>query len=268
VWLKKVFRKKLIARCGFLHGFFTRQQTDDPRRIADAEALEKTAFGQADMVVVTSGWQKQIVAGDYGIRLDKIKVIPNYVVTDTFKPDLAAAPSFDLVFAGRSHSQKNLPNLFEALRMLKARGKSYSLNMIGGCCNDPELVRLAEGLDITFSGNKPTGELPGVLNGARAFVMPSHYEGHPKALLEAMSCGIACIGADVPGIREDIRHMDNGYLCRTTPESIAGAIETVCGSDEIRAKLGGNARRYIVDNYDIGRIVELELDAIREVQSL
>lgn len=266
IWLKKIYRKKLIVRCGFLHGFFTRQQTADPQRILDAVTLEKTAFEQADLSIVTSFWQKQLVIDDYGLPPEKIKVIPNYVVTDIFKPDPSISSKYDLIFVGRNHSQKNLNNLLEALKLLKARRKSYSLNLVGGCCGDPDLRRQAEGLEVTFSGSLSTKKLPGALNEAKVFVLPSHYEGHPKALLEAMSCGLPCIGTEVLGIKEDIRHMHNGYLCNTDSASIAQAIETVCDSDDIRTTLGRNARKYIAENYDIDKIVELELEALKDIQ--
>ena len=60
VWLKKVFKKKLIVRCGFLHSYFTRKQTEDQKRIEDAVNLEKMAFTRADLGIVTSSFQRDI----------------------------------------------------------------------------------------------------------------------------------------------------------------------------------------------------------------
>ena len=56
------------------------------------------------------------------------------------------------------------------------------------------------------------------------FILPSYYEGHPKVLLEAMSCGLPCIGTNVRGIREDVEHMKTGYLCETDHNSIADGL--------------------------------------------
>ncbi|MFH1070345.1 MAG: glycosyltransferase family 4 protein [Candidatus Glassbacteria bacterium] len=267
IWLKKIFRKKLIVRCGFLHGYFTRQQTADEKRILEAVTLERAAFTAADLCVVTSAWQKEAVVSDYGIAPEKIKVIPNYVVTGIFKPDPGIEKKFDLVFIGRGDSQKNLPNLLEALNILKSRDRRYSLRLVGACSEREDLRREAQakGLDVAFSGNVPNFQLPAVLNEARAFILPSFYEGHPKTLLEAMSCGLPCIGAEAPGIREEIRHESNGWLCRTDPAGLATAIETVLGNETLGKTLGENARKHAVENYDIDRIVELELEALREV---
>jgi glycosyltransferase involved in cell wall biosynthesis len=265
IWLKKIFRKKLIVRCGFLHGFFTKQYTDDPRRIQDAIMLEKTAFKNADIGVVTSEWQKKLIVGDYELDADKIRVIPNYVVTDRFKPDPFTRKKYDLIFVGRSHRQKNLTNLIAALQQLKQMGKSFSLRLVGGCCNDDGLRQQAAGLDVTYTGNLSSDELPVALNESMVFILPSHYEGHPKALLEAMSCGLACIGTDVIGIRDNISHLHNGYLCKSDTESLAMAIKEVCSSEKLRKVLGDRARKHAVENYDIDRIVELELDVLKSI---
>ena len=61
VWLNKVYRKKLIVRCGFLHSYFTRQQTVDEKRIHNAVALERMAFRAANLAIVTSDWQRDLI---------------------------------------------------------------------------------------------------------------------------------------------------------------------------------------------------------------
>ena len=123
-------------------------------------------------------------------------------------------------------------------------------------------------LDITFAGNLDNLALPHLLNQARAFILPSFYEGHPKALLEAMSCGLVCIGTNVEGIREEIRHGESGYLCDTDPQSIAGAIETVLSTEpEACSRIGEAARQHVVGNYSVERVLEMELDVLRSVHS-
>ncbi|GAF74148.1 unnamed protein product, partial [marine sediment metagenome] len=201
IWIKKFFKKKLIIRCGFLHSFFTKKQTSDKNRIADAVTLERKAFTAADVVIVTSSWQRDIVINEYDLASDKIKVIPNYVITDVFRPKPEVRKKYDLVFVGRGDSQKNLTNLLEALNYLKSKEKFISLLMIGECSNNKKIREMAQEkcLEVTFRDNIPNFELPDILNQARVFILPSHYEGHPKALIEAMSCALPCIGTNVMG---------------------------------------------------------------------
>jgi len=267
IWIKKHFGKKLIVRCGYLHSYFIKKQSNDQKAINDAIQLEKKAFLSADMGVVTSSWQRELVIKQHNIEPTKIKVIPNYVVTDVFKPHPETQKEYDLILVGRAGRQKNLGNLLKAIHYLKTGNRSVSLLMVGGCCYDTEIKEIVNqyALEVTFRDNIPNFELPNVLNQAKVFILPSHYEGHPKTLLEAMSCGLPCIGSDVTGIREDIEHMKTGYLCKTDYANIANAIETVLSNESLQKTIGKNARKYILKKYSIDQILKLELEVIQEV---
>ena len=267
IWVKEHFGKKLIVRCGYLHSYFIKNQSKDQKTINKAIQLEKKAFSCADMGIVTSSWQRDIVIEQYNVEPAKIKVIPNYVVTDIFKPNLEIQKKYDLIFVGRSGSQKNIINLLKAIQYLKTKERDISLLMVGGCSCDNKIKEIISqyDLDVTFKDNIPNFDLPNIFNQAKVFILPSYYEGHPKALLEAMSCGLPCIGSDVVGIKEDIEHMKTGYLCTTDFKSIANAIETVLSDESLQKTIGNNARKYIVKKYSINRILKMELDVIQEV---
>src|SRR3546814_4813955 len=81
------------------------------------------------------------------------------------------------------------------------------------------------GVKARLHGNLPHQNLPEMINAGRIFVLPSSYEGHPKTLLEAMACGAAVIGTDVPGIREVIEDGRTGLLCAPTAAALRDAIE-------------------------------------------
>jgi len=269
IWFKDKFKKKLIIRCGYLYSYFLKNQTKDEKKINYAIRLEKNAFKKADIGIVTSSWQRDFILEQYDIELEKIKVIPNYVITDIFKPNTEVKKRYDLIFVGRAGSQKNLINLMNALKYIKSKNKSISLILIGGCCLDNQIKEIvfSNNLDVTFKDNVQNFELPDFLNQAKVFILPSLYEGHPKVLLEAMSCGLPCIGTDVVGIREDIENMENGYLCETDYKSIANAIETVLANELLQEKIGKNARKYILKRYSIEKILKMELDIISELLS-
>ena len=269
--LKKLWGKKVIVRCGYLLSQFTRNRYGDGRETEKAFKLERKAFLEADAGIVTSDWQKEYVVNEHGANPEKITVIPNYVVTDVFRPQPEFPLRYDMAFIGRGGEQKNLPALLEALHLLEKQGRRrVSLVMAGNCCTDSAVREGASrmGLNITFAGNVPNFELPTLLNQARVFILPSLYEGHPKVLLEAMSCGRPCIGTDVTGIHTDIRHLETGYLCSTDHHSLARAIDEVLGSRSLQVELGQNARQYILDRYSLDEVVRMELDVIRSVTEL
>ena len=59
------------------------------------------------------------------------------------------------------------------------------------------IERLGLQRDVVWTGYVPEQEMPGLINGATAFVMPSLYEGFGMPALEAMACGapVACSNA-------------------------------------------------------------------------
>jgi glycosyltransferase involved in cell wall biosynthesis len=267
IWLKKRFGKKLITRCGYLHSYCTEKRTKDKRKIEEAIQLEAKAFSSADLGIVTAKWQRDFVVENYNIDPEKVKIIPNYVLTDIFKPYSGFEKEFDLIYVGRSDEGKNLRSLLEALIFLKKKNKNLSLILIGGSYRDKNLRELAVQykLNITFKDNVPNFKLPMFINRAKVFILPSKYEGHPKSLIEAMGCGLPCIGCDVTGINEVIDHMETGYLCGTNYKSIADALDVVVFDKPLQKELGKNAREYVLSNYSFDKIFKMEKEALREV---
>src|SRR3546814_17832635 len=100
-----------------------------------------------------------------------------------------------------------------------------------------------------------------MINAGRIFVLPSSYEGHPKTLLEAMACGAAVIGTDVPGIREVIEDGRTGLLCAPTAAALRDAIERLLSDEPLRRRLGGNARQQIQMTESLARVAQLQLSA-------
>ncbi|MBA7489479.1 D-inositol-3-phosphate glycosyltransferase [subsurface metagenome] len=271
IWLKKHSGKKLIVRCGYLYSLFTERCSRNKEIIAAVYRLERNAFEAADICVVPTARDRDWVVEEHRIAKKKIRVVPNYVDVNTFHPSREPREIlFDLVFVGQSGPQKNLLSLFKALAKLKGQDQKVRVLMIGNCSHDSKLIEIAENkqLSVEFVGNVLNNQLPNYLNQAAAFIIPSNYEGHPKALLEAMSCALPCIGTDVEGIRDEIKHRETGYLCSTDSESIADAIQEVLADKFLQHEMGENARHYIKENYSLERVLKMEIDVIREVMSL
>jgi glycosyltransferase involved in cell wall biosynthesis len=83
--------------------------------------------------------------------------------------------------------------------------------------------------------------VPQLLADSKLFVLSTHYEGMPLALIEAMAAGCLVIGTDVPGVRDVIRHGQNGWLVPENDpdalaERIAHALTTPSESARIAAQ--------------------------------
>jgi glycosyltransferase involved in cell wall biosynthesis len=259
----RFYDKPFVARCGYMWSKNTALEKgyDSPEAV-HARAVEEKVFSASNKVVVTTEAMRAEVASRIPSAALKTVVIPNYVDTEVFKPDSSQRDENSLVFIGRISPEKNLDSLLEAIRPL-----DVTLILIGEGRLRPKLQRRFEALDgrVTWEGNVPNIELPAHINRAAAFVLPSLYEGHPKALLEAMACGTPVIGANSPGIKELIRHGQNGYLCGTDAISLRNGIQELLSRPELRAELGKNGRLFVLEHYSLEMIAAIEAELLREI---
>lgn len=257
-------RAKFIARCGYLLSEFEeRRHGMESDRARDARRLEKNVFQNADRVVVTTPAIADLVHHKYGIEKGKLRVIPNYVETNRFKPRRKNKnKTLRIISVGRLEAQKNIGLLISAVAPLEVE-----VLVVGNGSQRPELENASQKAKarVRFLGNLPSQQLPELLNSCDLFVLPSHYEGHPKALLEAMACGLPVVGTRVPGIQGLIREDENGLLCETNSRSLRSAITRALDNPELRSKLGRSARRFVEQNFSLDRVLEMELSIIKEL---
>ena len=258
-----LWRKPLIARCGYLWSDFTARQYGPNSMLArQAVKEESRIYNHADRIVVTTRAMADNIAARIPGSQNRIRVIPNYVETSLFSPAPSQECRYDLVFVGRLEPQKNLDALLEAVRHL-----NVSLALIGdGSLTKSLKERFADlGDRVQWIGSLPNHELPKYLRAAKLFVLPSRFEGHPKALIEAMACGLPVIGTEVPGIKDLLRHGKTGWLCGTDPHSIRSAIMHLLQNPELQRRLSSNARRYVTSSFSLERVLELEMELYGEL---
>lgn len=125
------------------------------------------------------------------------------------KTQFGAAGLFRLVFVGSLAQLYKGPDiLIDALTQYLSTGHSgVKLIMIGEgqfrTALEEQVARRGMNDIVTFLGQLPSGEaVRKELLQADLFVLPSRTEGLPRAMIEAMACGLPCIGTNVGGIPE------------------------------------------------------------------
>ena len=258
---KIMFNKKLIVRQGFPWLLTLQEKKESKIKILIASLIEPIAYKVANKIVVTSRHTRDYVFEKYRLNQENVVVIPNYVDTDVFKPsETIKKEKSRIIFVGRFDREKNLVNLIDAVKTLDAK-----LVLIGeGPQEDILKTKVeSEGIDnVSFPGVIPNERLPLELNRSEIFVLVSIYEGNPKTLLEAMSCGLPVIGTDVRGIKEVINHKKSGYLCDTSVGSMKEAITDVLKNDELGERMGRYARETIVEHYSVKSLATKELSLL------
>lgn len=183
-------------------------------------------------------------------RVDRI---PNGVDTDAYLPAAPArAAEPTVLYVGRLREPKRLDLLLGAWARLRPRAR---LRIVGdgpqlGMLRDRARAPGVTGVEVL--GER--GDVLDLLRDADVFVLPSDFEGMPNALLEAMSCGLACIGSAVGAIPE---LLDGGAgLCVPPGDeaALAAALGRLLAGPEERARLGREARRRAVSRYGLAEI--------------
>jgi len=261
---KKLYGKPLVVRCGYLLSANAKREGDSGPDLIRKVEYERTCFKAADLCIVTTKRDKSEIVDAYGIDAQSVRVIPNYVNTDiyTLKPTPSKVPG-SLVFVGRLSKEKNLFSLLNAVERVNNINK---LTIVGDGPLREELEKrsLKIKTDVTFLGRRQSAEIPAIIAAHDIFVICSHYEGMPKALIEAMSLGMPCLGTDVRGIRDIIRHKNNGLLCHTSVEGIAAGLDTLANQPILCERLGAIAKKDATFTYGIEAITTLGLDVIAE----
>lgn len=219
----------------------------------------------AQIIVTTSALRKTLL--DRGVPAQKLTWIPNGVNTTTFCPPRVPEPrtGLRLLFVGRMTAQKNLTVLVEATACQAGLGAGVILRMVGDGPRVPALHRLMDRCPVAawIEPTIPNECLPAVYRWADVFVLPSHVEGHPKALLEAMACGLACIGNRAAGIEGLLQHGRNGLLFDGTVGDLSNQIARLVADRRLREQLGRHARDDVLAHHDIARTVPREITLLK-----
>ena len=253
----------LVVRQGYGHvEHRQREHGSQSRAAARAKADERRALAAANACVFTSRELADGARRRTGIDLCKTFLLPNYVLADQWSPAFAHYRPFDdgvlvrIAFYGRFTEQKNLTALIRA-----AAGLPVHLELIGDGPLRPLLARAAaeNRVSTAFPGRLSHESLRAAVSACDAFVLPSHYEGHPKALIEAMALGIPVLGADSPGIREEIMDGETGLLAEPSPEGLRGGLQRMLAlSVEQRCALGRAARAVALETYALETVAARE----------
>jgi glycosyltransferase involved in cell wall biosynthesis len=196
---------------------------------------------------------------------NKIKVIPNGIDIDKFSPaakddkillrkKLAINPDAKVVlFTGRLEPGKGLEILLDAWEHIEQETAAIKpcLIVLGTGSLFASLSKRASRLrSVTFQGWQDD-VLP-FIKASDIFVLPSSGEGLPNALIEAMSCGLACISTNIGGVNEIITSGESGILINPGDGAeLYRVLQDMINSPESAQSLGKAARKFVENNLSL-----------------
>ena len=264
VLAKWLHRKPLMVRAGYTWSLLKKKHDVPKYKQRVIGIIEYLAYSNATTAVVTSERQAHYISQRYSVPEENVRVMPNYIDTQLFTPRKSTNKyAGRIIFVGRLNNEKNLFNLIEAIAQT-----SLTLDIYGKGELRDKLEAWAKKLNakVNFMGIVPNRELPKILNHYHYYILPSLYEGMPKTLLEAMACGLVCIGTNVEGINEIIEDGVNGYLAKgTQPEALAEVINKAIQLPQDSVAREGI--RKIRNNFSLEAAVKREQEIIMKLKT-
>lgn len=239
---------------------------------------EKQTARAASLVVTISRYSLEKIQAHYGVEPDKVRIVPNGVDTQRFKPQAATGAlrrQFGLtdapciLFVGSLIPRKGLPPLVEAAKKVVAHAKDSQFVIVGeGPLKNQLTATLKEARllgNFKFLGNIKEDMLPEVYNCADVFVLPSIQEGQGIVLLEAQACGKPVVAFDIGGVNEAVCSGETGLLVpRGNADGLADGLIRLLLDKDLRASMGERGRGFVVENFTWEHCAQGMLGVYRE----
>ena len=250
--------------------------------------VEKTAYQNADGVVAVSDAMRQDVMALYEVPEDKVRVIPNGIDPDEYRPverpEILQKHGVDpskpfVLFVGRITRQKGIVHLVNAIEHLH-EGTQVVL-----CAGAPDTEDIASEMEAAVAAARSAGQhdilwladmLPreetiALYAGADVFVCPSVYEPFGIINLEAMACETAVVASAVGGIPGIVVDGETGVLVPLEARGptdfepkdadrfsrdLAEAVNRLMDDEDMRRRMGEAGRRRVVEHYSWRAVAE------------
>jgi glycosyltransferase involved in cell wall biosynthesis len=214
--------------------------------------LDRWSLRKADMVVtVCVPFARELES--FGVRPDRLLVQHNSIrpfspashqVVAELKSSLGIPEeAITLISVGRLSKEKGHIDLITAMTKVKADFKgsqTLRLVIVGDGPERPAIEDKVRELSLSdtviFAGFQ--SEVSPYYQIADVAVLPSHSEGSPYALLEAMAAGVPMVATAVGGVPEIATNGENALLVnRESPVQLAAGILELVGNAQLRQKV-------------------------------
>lgn len=186
-----------------------------------------------------------------------IRVIPN--AADFIADKYSDCSVKRAIAVGRLDYQKSFDRLILVWEKVHQQMPDWRLDIFGQGEWKEMLQNMIDerGLNGTVKLNGPSKNIGQEYSDSSILVMSSHYEGFPMVMVEAMACGLPAVSFDFKcGPRDIIKEGENGLVVKDGDiDGLAKAMMTLMRDDELRRKMGENAKR-VVETFSEAKVMD------------
>jgi len=255
IWRSRVWKEHPWV--AFHHGY-----TDTDRKMRFYNRLDRWSLPHADRLVTVCHAFAQQLAGSTGVPIDKISVQHNSIRrrppvstadTEALKTRLGIGNERVVLCVGRLSREKAHADLIKAFKCLRELQPDISLKLII-VGDGPERSKLeAEagslGGQVIFAGQ--VNDVQSFYAIADVFSLPSHTEGSPNVLLEAMAANLPIVATAVGGVPEMVENNASALLVAANePAAMTAAIASLLTDGELAQRLTKNGAVLVDTQYN------------------
>lgn len=239
---------------------------------------EKQSLYKADAIASVSDYTWRETKRLFHLKDQEVAILRNPVDTAYFKPGNGEIKKGCILYTGTFIRKKGVLELFKCLPTVFDQIGEAHLICVGADSQDltsgsPSTQELALSLidkkyhsRIHFTGRVDHKQVLQFIQQATVCVYPSYLEAFPNAWIEAMACGKAVIGSSTGSGPEVIEDEKTGLLCHPADHmGLANRIINMLTDDELRIRLGKNARAFTMEQLDISIVTQLNLQWYNKV---
>lgn len=178
---------------------------------------------------------------------------------------------FVIGFVGRFVQEKGIVELLDAVAQLHASYPPVRLLLVGGHVSgdrdqtaDDRLLSLLKERNL-HSLTVVTGfqdDAAPFYKMMDVFVLPSHREGMPRTILEAMASGLPVVASDIRGCREEVVDGQTGLLFpMEDADALAQAIRRLIDEPQLRVAMGAAGQAVANEQYDERLVLDRQMRA-------
>ena len=240
---------------------------------------KKEIYQLAPVTFVTcSQWLKERASQSALLNGHTIVDIPNPINTSLFKPQnvMAARNKMGLptdkklILFGSvkvTDKRKGIDYFVESCKLLAERHPELKeeLGVVVYGKNSEQLKPLIPFQVFPLDFISSDKDLVNVYNAVDLYVTPSLEENLPTTIMEAMACGVPCVGFNVGGIPEMIDHLHNGYVAEyKSAEDLANGVIWTLNESEYHT-LSEEACRKAISNYSESTVAKKYIDVYNKI---
>ncbi|PAK54494.1 hypothetical protein CHH75_06465 [Paenibacillus sp. 7541] len=237
------------------------------------KTIEYIGGNASDHVLLASRWLRDVMVQQFDIPGNGISLIPYAMDIPAFEHRLNAEHRLQrptdrkvLISTSRLSPEKGVHVLIEALGQLHKQRQDWECWLVGDGDKRPEYEQLVHKLGIQssvhFWGTRE--DVPSLLTLADIFVMPSMMETLSYSVMEAQLAGLPIVSSDAGGLKEAVRHEDNGLLFPAGDAGkLAESLALLLADETYRNRLGKRARKWALVHRDLETMIKRLLQVYR-----